>query len=62
MMGAAIGLAIGLIAGASSYMMLAKLAGRVEKDETKEVLKIVGVMDLVLFPLMGFLIGAYVFG
>jgi len=55
---AAIGLAIGLIAGVSSYMMLAKLAERVDKDETK----IVGVMDLVLFPLVGLLIGSYVFG
>lgn len=59
---AAIGLAIGLIAGVSSYMMLAKLAERVDKDETKKVLKIVGVMDLVLFPLVGLLTGSYVFG
>ena len=56
------GLAIGLVAGLINSAMLGKLAERVEKDETKKVLKIVGVMDLVVLPLLGFLIGEYVFG
>jgi O-antigen/teichoic acid export membrane protein len=62
MTAAAIGAGIGLLVGAANYVLLAQLSERVEKDETKKVLKIVGLLDLVVLPLIGFLIGTYVFG
>lgn len=57
-----IGAAIGLIAGVANYLLLAKLSERVEKAETKKVLKTVGLLDLVVLPLIGYLIGTHVFG
>ena len=58
MIGAGIGFTLGIV----NYGMLTKLAERVEKQETKKVLKIVALLDLVILPLIGFLIGTHVFG
>ncbi len=62
MSSAGIGAALGLLFGIGNYMLLAKLSERVEKIETRKVLKTVGLLDLVILPLIGYLIGGHVFG
>ena len=57
-----IGLIAGLALGIVNYGLLYALQKRVELHETKKVLKTVGLLDLALMPLLGFLIGAFVFG
>ncbi len=57
-----IGAALGLLFGIGNYLLLAKLSERVEKPETRKVLKTVGLLDLVILPLIGYLIGTHVFG
>jgi ABC-type lipoprotein release transport system permease subunit len=56
-----VGLLIGLLAGVVGYLAVQRLKGRVEMAETRRVLQIVSVIDLVLLPVLGYLIGAYVF-
>jgi len=55
-----IGLLIGLAAGVASYLLLQQLKAQVDLAETKRVLQVVSVIDLVLLPVIGYLIGAYV--
>ena len=57
-----IGAALGLLVGVVNYGMLVKLMERVEKEETKRLLKIVAQLDLIVLPLIGYLIGTHVFG
>ncbi len=56
-----IGLAIGLLLGGLSYGILKKLGERVDKPETKKLLHIVGLSELLILPAMGYVIGAVVF-
>ncbi len=56
-----IGLAIGLAFGVANYVMLRKLAQRVDMPETKKTLNVVAALDLVLMPLAGWAIGAYIY-
>ena len=49
-----IGVLIGLAIAVADYLVLRALAARVELDETKRVLKITGLSQFVLLPLMGF--------
>ena len=58
---AMIGLATGLAFGVANYAMLRKLSERVELAETKKTLNIVAALDLVLMPLAGWAIGAYIY-
>jgi len=57
-----IGLLIGGALGVANWFVLKALAGRVEKPESKRVLGIVGGLDLVILPVVGYLIGLFVFG
>ncbi len=59
---ALVGLAIGIVLGVVNYLVLGRLAGRVEMAETRRVLRLVALIDLVVLPVAGFLIGAYVWG
>jgi len=59
---ALVGLAIGVLLGVVNYMVLGRLAGRVEMEETRRVLRLVALIDLVVLPVAGYLIGAYVWG
>ncbi len=52
-----IGLAIGLFVAIANYLALMRLSGRVSKPETKKVLKIVALLDLVIMPALGWWIG-----
>ena len=58
----AIGAGLGMLFGIGNYMAIAKLSERVEKPETRKVLKIVGLLDLIILPLIGYMIGNHVFG
>ena len=62
MTGGVIGAALGLVLGILNYQLLAKLSQRVEKDETRKVLKTVGLLDLIVLPLIGYLLATHVFG
>jgi nucleoside recognition membrane protein YjiH len=58
LIGALIGLAVAIV-----YMFLLRLlASRVELAETKRVLNVTGISQLVLLPAAGWLIGNFVFG
>ena len=59
---ALVGLAIGVVLGVVNYMVLGRLAERVEMAETRRVLRLVALIDLVVLPVAGYLIGAYVWG
>ena len=48
-----IGLTIGLAFGVANYVMLRKLAQRVDMPETKKTLNVVAALDLVVMPLGG---------
>ena len=56
-----IGLLIGALAAIANYQVLHRLGERVEKPETKRVLRIVALLDLAVLPVLGFLIGTYGF-
>ncbi|MBX3580009.1 MAG: hypothetical protein KF723_22625 [Rhizobiaceae bacterium] len=58
LIGALVGLAVALV----SVAMLRALAARVELDETKRVLTITGVIELLLFPAAGWFVGTQVAG
>ena len=55
---ALVGAIIGLALGIASYAMLSVLAGRVDLAETRRVLKIAGMVELVIFPIVGWFAGA----
>lgn len=55
------GALIGLALGFTNHFFLQRLAERVEKPETERLLQIVGLIELALFPILGLLVGHYVF-
>jgi ABC-type microcin C transport system permease subunit YejE len=57
-----IGLGVGAVLGVAGYRTLQVLRSRVEMEETRKVLHIVSMIDLISFPIIGFVVGAYVFG
>jgi hypothetical protein len=57
-----VGLVIGSVAGVASYLALGALKARVDMAETRKVLSIAAVVELITFPVVGYLVGAYVFG
>lgn len=54
---ALIGVLAGLLLAGIEMILLRKLAERVELPETKKVLNIVGLSQLVLFPVVGWFAG-----
>jgi len=56
--GAGIGLALALL----ELLFLRALSARVDLPETKKVLRLVGVIQLVLFPVLGWFLAPLVFG
>jgi hypothetical protein len=56
-----VGLVVGTVLGIASYRALQMLKLRVEKEETRKVLQLVSLIDLCSFPIIGYLVGAYVF-
>jgi nitrate reductase NapE component len=56
-----VGLVVGTVFGIVAYRALQALKARVEMPETKKALQIMAVIDLVSFPVLGYLAGAYGF-
>jgi hypothetical protein len=57
-----IGALVGLVIAAMDYLLLRMLAARVDLDDTKRVLKITGISQFVLLPIMGWFAGPFVAG
>ncbi len=57
-----IGALVGLVIAAVDYLLLRLLASRVDLDDTKRVLKITGVSQFVLLPIVGWFAGPFVVG
>ena len=63
MMGASvIGALVGLLIAAADYFLLRLLASRVDLDDTKRVLKITGLSQFVLLPIVGWFAGPFLVG
>jgi hypothetical protein len=58
----AIGMLAGLLIAGVDFALLRLLASRVELDETKRALKIAGLSQFVLFPVIGYFVAPYVIG
>ncbi len=58
MSAALLGATIGLVIALASFALLRMLAARVDLAETKRVLNVTGMIELVLFPVAGWFIGA----
>ena len=59
---ALIGALVGLVVAAADYFLLALLSSRVDLPETKRVLKITGLSQFVLLPLVGWFVGPLIAG
>jgi hypothetical protein len=59
---ALIGALVGLVVAAADYFLLALLSSRVDLAETKRVLKITGLSQFVLLPLVGWFVGPLIAG
>ena len=57
-----IGALVGLLIAAADYFLLRLLASRVELDDTKRVLNITGLSQLVLLPIVGWFAGPVLVG
>jgi len=57
-----IGALVGLAIAAVDYLLLRMLAARVDLDDTKRVLKITGISQFVLLPIVGWFAGPFVAG
>jgi hypothetical protein len=57
-----IGALAGLVLAAVDFLLLRTLASRVELPETKRALKITGLTQFVLLPVIGFFMASYVIG
>jgi hypothetical protein len=62
MSGFQIGAIIGLALGLAGFLAMRALARRVELEETKTVLKMASIVDLVLFPVLGAFAGGLASG
>jgi TRAP-type mannitol/chloroaromatic compound transport system permease large subunit len=62
MSGFQLGALIGLALGAVGFFAMKALARRVELDETKQVLNMAAIVDIVLFPVLGAFAGGLVSG
>ncbi len=59
---AAIGALVGLIVAAAEIVFLRALSRRVDLPETRRALHLVGVIQLVLFPVAGWFIAPLIIG
>lgn len=62
MMIALAGALIGLLLAAVEWLFLQRLSERVEMDETKRVLRVVGLSQFAIFPLIGWFVAPLVMG
>ena len=57
-----IGALVGVLIAAADFALLRLLASRVELDDTKRVLKITGISQFVLLPIVGWFAGPFIAG
>ncbi|MCX7305096.1 MAG: hypothetical protein NTV73_12295 [Hyphomicrobiales bacterium] len=57
-----IGALVGLAIAAADYLLLRLLASRVDLDDTKRVLRITGLSQFVLLPIVGWFAGPFLAG
>ena len=57
-----IGAIVGLVIAAADYFLLRLLASRVDLEDTKRVLKITGLSQFVLLPIVGWFAGPLIAG
>jgi hypothetical protein len=57
-----LGAVVGLGLGAAGFFAMRALARRVELDETKQVLNMAAIVDLVLLPVLGAFVGGLMVG
>jgi hypothetical protein len=57
-----IGALVGLAIAAADYFLLRLLASRVDLEDTKRVLKITGLSQFVLLPIVGWFAGPLIVG
>lgn len=62
MMIALAGALIGLLLAAVEFFFLQRLIERVELSETKKVLRVVGLAQFAIFPLIGWFLAPFVVG
>ncbi|MDP3884948.1 hypothetical protein, partial [Hydrogenophaga sp.] len=57
-----IGAIVGLLIALADFAALRLLAGRVDLPETKAVLTVTGIIQLLLLPIVGWFVAPYFFG
>jgi hypothetical protein len=62
MSAALIGATVGLALGLAELIFLRALSGRVDLPETKRVLRVVSMIQVVLFPLLGWFLAPLILG
>ena len=62
MSGMTMGALIGLVLGVAGFFAMRILAGRVELEETKTVLRMAAIVDIALFPVLGAFVGGLLLG
>ena len=62
MSGMQLGAIVGLGLGVVGFIAMRALARRVELDETKQVLNMAAIVDLVLLPVLGAFVGGLMVG
>ncbi len=55
------GALVGAVFGIAAFLLMRWIAARTEQDETKKgtasMIRVIGVVDLIFFPAMGYLLG-----
>ncbi len=59
---ALVGALIGLLLAGAEWLFLQRLSRRVELDETKRVLRVAGLSQFAIFPLIGWFLAPFVMG
>ncbi len=62
MMVALSGALVGLLLAAVEFALLQRLSERVELQETRKVLRVVGLSQFAIFPLIGWFVAPLLFG
>ena len=57
-----IGALVGLLLAAAEFVFLRMLSARVELPETKRALRVTGLSQFVLFPVIGYFVAPYIAG
>ena len=59
---AIIGALVGLLVGYGMFEAINQIAKRVKGEETRRVLRLAGMLDVIVFPVVGFFVAPLMFG